>query len=125
MEVAAFDIKIREYDNAIDTLKKSACNCGDKRKRSQEEYITPSPNLELITDDEIRDNEETDWNKEDSPTPAPDPSKNREKKRPRIETISKSFFHRKLSKNERSYNCGSTKSWSTIYDFTFPSASTL
>ena len=87
-KVAAFDLKIREYDNAIDALKKTVCNCGDKRKRSQEEYKTPSPNLELITDDEIRDNEETDWNKEDSPTPAPEPSKKRENKRPRIETIS-------------------------------------
>ena len=71
----------------MDRLEETACKCGDKRKRSQEEYKTPSPNLELITD-EIRDNKETDWNKEDSPTPAPESSKNREKKRPRIETIS-------------------------------------
>ena len=43
----------------MDRLEDTACNCGDKRKRSQEEYKTPSPNLELITD-EIRDNNETD-----------------------------------------------------------------
>ena len=71
----------------MDRLEETAGKCRDKRKRSQEEYKTPSPNLELITD-AIRDNNETDWNKEDSPTPAPEPSKKREKKRLRIETIS-------------------------------------
>ena len=77
-KTAAYDLKIREDDNAIDALRKTMCFCGDKRKRSQEEYKTLPPRLELITD-EIRDNDETDWNQEDSPTPAPEPSKNRDK----------------------------------------------
>ena len=61
----------------MDRLKETAYNCRDKRRCSQEEYITPSCNLKLIID-EIRDNDETNWNKEDSPTPAPEPSKNRD-----------------------------------------------
>ena len=81
------ELLIKRMAERMDRLEETACKCGDKRKRSQEEYKTPSPNLELITD-EIKDNNETDWNKEDSPTPAPEPSKNKEKKRPRIETIS-------------------------------------
>ena len=86
-KVLAHELLIKKMAQKMDTLEETACKCADKRKRSQEEYKTPSPNLELITD-VIRDNNKTDWNKEDSPTPAPEPSKNREKKRPRIETIS-------------------------------------
>ena len=71
----------------MDRLEETAYNCRDKRRCSQEEYITPSCNLKLIID-EIRDNDETNWNKEDSPTPAPEPSKNRETKCPSIATIS-------------------------------------
>ena len=86
-KVFAQELLIKKMAEKMDRLEETACKCGDKRKRSQEEYIIPSPNLELISD-EIRDNDETDWNKEDSPTPAPGSSKNREKKRPRIGTIS-------------------------------------
>ena len=86
-KILAHDLLIKKRAERMDRLEETACKCGDKRKRSQEEYKTPSPNLELITD-AIRDNNETDWNKEDSPTPAPEPSKKRENKRPRIETIS-------------------------------------
>ena len=71
----------------MDRLEEAACECGDKRTRRQEEYKATSPNVELITD-EIRYNNETDWNKKDWLTPAPKPSKNREKKGPWIETIS-------------------------------------
>ena len=86
-KVLAQELLIKKMAERMDRLEEIGCKCGDKRKRSQEEYKTPSPNLELITD-VIRDNNETDWNKEDSPTPAPETSKNREKKRPCIETIS-------------------------------------
>ena len=78
---------IKKTAERMDRLEETACKCGDKRKRRQEEYKTPSPNLELMTD-AIRDNNETDRKKEDSSTPAPELSKNREKKRPRIKTIS-------------------------------------
>ena len=86
-KVLAQELLIKKMAEKMDRLEETACKCGDKRKRSQEEYIIPSPNLELISD-EIRDNDETEWNKEDSPTPAPGSSKNREEKRPRIGTIS-------------------------------------
>ena len=86
-KVLAHELLIKRMAEKMDRLEEAACKCGEKRKRSQEEYRTPSPNLELITD-AIRDNNETDWNKEYSPTPAPEPYKNREKKRPQIETIS-------------------------------------
>ena len=86
-KVLAHELLIEKMAEKMDRLEETACKCGDKRKRSQEEYKTPFFNFELITD-EIRDNNETDWNKEDSPTLAPEPSKNREKKRPRIETFS-------------------------------------
>ena len=86
-KVLAHELLIKRMAERMDRLEETAYKCGDKRKRSQEEYVTPSPNLGLIAD-EIRDNNETDWNKEDSPTPAPEPSKKREKKRPRVETIS-------------------------------------
>ena len=46
----------------LNRLEETAWKYGDKRKRGQEEYKTPSSNLELITD-KIKDNEETDWNK--------------------------------------------------------------
>ena len=86
-KVLAHELLIKKLAKRMDRLEETACECGDKRKGSQEEYKTPSPNLEL-TADKIRDHNETDWNKEDSPTPAQEPSKNREKKRPRIESIS-------------------------------------
>ena len=86
-KVLAHELLIKKMAKRMDRLEETACKYGDKRKHSQEEYKTPSPNLELITD-AIRDNNKTDWNKEDSLTPAPEPSKNREKKRPQIETIS-------------------------------------
>ena len=86
-KVLAHELLIKKMAKKMDRLEETVCKCEDKRKRSQEEYKTPSPNLELITD-EIMDNNETDWNKEDSPTPAPESYKNREKKRPRIEPIS-------------------------------------
>ena len=80
-KVLAHELLIMKMAERIDRLEETACKCRDKRKCSQEEYKTPSPNLELING-EIRDHNETDWNKKDSPTPAPQPSKNWEKKRP-------------------------------------------
>ena len=80
-KVLAHELLIKKIAEKMDRLEEIACKCGDKRKRSQEECKTPPPHLELIAD-EIRDNNKTDWNKEHSRTPAPEPSKNREKKRP-------------------------------------------
>ena len=58
-KILAHDLLIKKMAERMERLEETACKCGDKRKRSQEEYKTPSPNLELITD-EIRDNNETD-----------------------------------------------------------------
>ena len=58
-KVLAHELLIKRMAEKMDTLEETAYKCGDKRKRSQEEYKTPSPNLELIVD-EIRDNNETD-----------------------------------------------------------------
>ena len=49
-KVLAHDLLIKKMAERMDKLEETACKCGNKRKRSQEEYKTPSPNFELITD---------------------------------------------------------------------------
>ena len=49
-KVLAHKLLIKKMAEKMDRLEDTACKCGDKRKRSQEEYKTPSPNFELITD---------------------------------------------------------------------------
>ena len=58
-KVLAHKLLIKKMAERIDKLVETGCKYGDKRKRSQEENKTPSPNLELITE-KIKDNDETD-----------------------------------------------------------------
>ena len=50
-KVLAHELLIERMAERMDRLEETAYKCGDKRKRSQEEYETPSPNLELIADE--------------------------------------------------------------------------
>ena len=44
-KVLSHELLIKRIAEKMDRLEETACKCGDKRKRSQEEYRTASPNL--------------------------------------------------------------------------------